>query len=175
MTNLATAGRRDKDGLHAQVGGGIGRGFRSTFAADGGPAMMCYGPAVASHLCNAANVRGKIMKLHRVKECLNAHESDISGSVYDDVNMSGSTVGNVNLAGCSFTNVNMSGATFEDANLSGWKIHDANLAGLKITKANLAGASITLGRMEGMTIDGILVSDLLAAYHASRSAENKSE
>jgi uncharacterized protein YjbI with pentapeptide repeats len=59
------------------------------------------------------------MKLHRVKECLNVHDSDISGSVYDDVNMSGSTVGNVNLAGCSFKNVNMSGASFEDANLSG--------------------------------------------------------
>jgi uncharacterized protein YjbI with pentapeptide repeats len=62
------------------------------------------------------------MKLHGVKECLDVHDSDISGSVYDDVNMSGSTVGNVNLAGCSFTNVNLSGATFEDANLSGWKL-----------------------------------------------------
>ena len=50
------------------------------------------------------------MKLHGVKECLDVHKSDISGSVYDDVNMSGSTVGNVNLAGCSFKNVNMSGA-----------------------------------------------------------------
>jgi len=118
---------------------------------------------------------GTIMKLHRVKECLNVHDSDISGSVYDDVNMSGSTVGNVNLAGCSFKNVNMSGATFEDANLSGWKLNDVNLAGLKIVKANLAGASITQGRMEGMTIEGILVSDLLAAYRTSTSAENKKE
>jgi uncharacterized protein YjbI with pentapeptide repeats len=47
------------------------------------------------------------MKLHRVKECLNVHDCDISGSVYDDVNMSGSTVGNVNLAGCTFKNVNI--------------------------------------------------------------------
>jgi hypothetical protein len=42
-------------------------------------------------------------------------------------------------------------------------------------KANLAGASITQGRMEGMTIDGILVSDLLDACHASRSAPDKGE
>lgn len=118
---------------------------------------------------------GTIMKLHRVKECLNVHDSDISGSVYDDVNMSGSTVGNVNLAGCAFKNVNMSGATFEDANLSGWKLNDVNLAGLKIVQANLAGASISQGRMEGMTIEGILVSDLLATYRASRSAEKQSE
>ncbi len=119
----------------------------------------------------AKEVGRSIMKLHRVKQCLNVHDSDISGSVYDDVNMSGSTIGNVNLAGCAFKNVNMSGATFEDANLSGWKLHDVNLAGLKIDKANLAGASITQGRMEGMTIDGILVSDLLAAYRAGVSTE----
>ena len=118
---------------------------------------------------------GTIMKLHRIKECLSVSDSDISGSVYDDVNMSGSTVGNVNLAGCTFKNVNMSGATFEDANLSGWKLTDVNLAGLKIAKANLAGASIMEGRMEGMTIEGVLVSDLLAAYRASKSAESKSE
>src|SRR5215813_10667863 len=124
---------------------------------------------------NTAAYGGTIMKLRRVKECLNVHDSDISGSVYDDVNMSGSTVGNVNLAGCSFKNVNMSGATFEDANLSGWKVNDVNLAGLKIVKANLAGASISQGRMEGMTIEGILVSDLLAAYRASTSPENKKE
>jgi uncharacterized protein YjbI with pentapeptide repeats len=55
--------------------------------------------------------------------------------------------------------------------LSGWKLHDVNLAGLKIVHANLAGASITQGRIEGMTIEGILVSDLLAVYRASKSAE----
>jgi uncharacterized protein YjbI with pentapeptide repeats len=114
---------------------------------------------------------GTSMKLHGVKECLDVHNSDISGSTYDDVNMSGSTVGNVNLAGCSFKDVNMSGAVFDDCNLSGWKIHNVNLGGLKIAKANLAGAAIMQGRMEGMTIDGILVSDLLAAYRAGKPAE----
>jgi uncharacterized protein YjbI with pentapeptide repeats len=90
------------------------------------------------------------MKLHGVKECLDVHKSDISGSAFDDVNTSRATVGNVNLSGCSFKNVNMSGATFEDANLSGWKLHDVNLAGLKIVHANLAGASISQGRIDGM-------------------------
>jgi uncharacterized protein YjbI with pentapeptide repeats len=108
------------------------------------------------------------MKLHRVKQRLEVNNSDISGSVYDDVNMSGSTIGNVNLAGCTFANVNMSGAVFEDANCSGWKIHDVNLSGLKIVKANLAGASITEGRIEGMTINGILVTDMIAAYEAAQ-------
>jgi hypothetical protein len=111
------------------------------------------------------------MKLHKVKERLEVHDSDLSGSVFDDVNLSGTTVENVNLSGCSFHNVNLSGASFDDLNMSGWRVHDVNLAGLKIDKANLAGASITHGRMEGMTIDGILLSELLAAYHAGKSGK----
>jgi uncharacterized protein YjbI with pentapeptide repeats len=111
---------------------------------------------------------GIMMTLHKVKECLHVHLSDISGSIYDDVNMSGSTIGNVNLAGCSFHNVNISGATFEDVNMSGWKAHDVNLSGLKITKANLQGAAISESRMDGMTINGILVTDLLTVYEANK-------
>jgi uncharacterized protein YjbI with pentapeptide repeats len=108
------------------------------------------------------------MNLHKVKECLHVHISDISGSLYDDVNMSGSTINNVNLAGCSFRNVNVAGAAFDDANMSGWKVHDVNLSGLKVTKANLQGAAISESRLDGMTIDGILVTDLLTAYEASK-------
>src|SRR5262245_19737690 len=143
-------------------------GLRSPACGQAGFLTSCYDQRTSVTKSAHGNAR---MKLHGVKDCLNVHKSDISGSVYDDVNMSGSTIGNTNLAGCSFTNVNMSGATFEDANLSGWKLHDVNLAGLKIDHANLAGASITKGRMEGMTIEGILVSELLAVYHASKSAE----
>ena len=44
-----------------------------------------------------------MMNLYKVKECLHVHLSDISGSIYDDVNMSGSNIGNVNMAGCSFS------------------------------------------------------------------------
>jgi hypothetical protein len=142
---------------------GRGRGDRP---GDGGsghdgvaPDKLCYCTAVAHDAGEAT------MKLHHVKECLDVHKADISGSVYDDVNTSG----------CSFTNVNMSGATFDDVNMSGWKVHNVNLAGLKIVNANLAGASITQGRMEGMTIDGILVSDLLEAYRACRPAEDGSK
>jgi len=108
------------------------------------------------------------MKLHGIRECLDVHNSDISGSVYDDVNMSGSTIGNVNLAGCTLKNVKMSGAAFEDANLSGWKIHDAN-SGLRIAKCNLQGAVIADSRLDGMIVNGILVTDLLAAYQASQA------
>ena len=121
-----------------------------------------------------ASLKGAVMKLHGVKECLDVHNSDISGSAYDDVNMSGSVIGNVNLAGCAFKQVNMSGAAIEDANLSGWKVCDVNFAGLRIVQANLQGASIKDSRLDGMTINGILVTDLLAAYQASQAPEQTS-
>ena len=41
---------------------------------------------------------------------------------------------------------------------------------LKITQANLQGAAIAESRLDGLTINGILVTDLLAAYQASRPA-----
>jgi uncharacterized protein YjbI with pentapeptide repeats len=52
------------------------------------------------------------MNIHRAKECLQVHSSDLWGSSFDDVN----------LLGCTFYNVNLSGATSEDANRSGWRI-----------------------------------------------------
>jgi uncharacterized protein YjbI with pentapeptide repeats len=98
------------------------------------------------------------MKLYESKERLDIRKSDVSGSVFSNVNISGAT----------FENVNISGASFDDVNLSGWRIHDANLSGLRITKANLAGATITESRLEGMTIDGIAVTEMLAAYRAAQ-------
>ena len=68
------------------------------------------------------------MKLHQAKHRLDVHHSDLSGSVFDDV----------------------------------------NLAGLKITKANLAGASIGDSFLDGMTIDGIAVTELPAAWQAAQ-------
>ncbi len=52
--------------------------------------------------------------------------------------------------------------------MSGWRVHDVNLSGLRITKANLAGVTISESRFEGMMIEGILVSDLMAAYKAAQ-------
>jgi uncharacterized protein YjbI with pentapeptide repeats len=98
------------------------------------------------------------MKHHQIKGRLDVHKSDVSGSRFDDVNMSGS----------DFRNVNLSGASFDDINMSGWRIHNANLSGLRVTKANLAGVTIGADcRLDGMTIDGIAVVDLLAAYRAA--------
>lgn len=64
-------------------------------------------------------------------------------------------VDDVNLAGASFNNVNLSRARFTDINLSGAVFDDINFTGAVIGQhCNFAG----------MTIAGIAVEALLAAY-----------
>jgi len=66
-------------------------------------------------------------------------------------------VNDADLSGSSFVNVKLANAAFEDINLSRTTIHNVNLSHVIITDANT----------EGMTINGILVSDLQAAYRAT--------
>jgi uncharacterized protein YjbI with pentapeptide repeats len=87
---------------------------------------------------------GSALKLTNIKRPIDAVDADLSGS--------------------TFTDVRLSGAKFNDVNLMGCAISHANLSGLRISNANLAGASIVDSATNGMTIDGIAVSDLLAAY-----------
>ena len=96
------------------------------------------------------------MKLHEAKERLDVRKSDLSGSAFDDVNLSS----------CTVHNVNLSGASLDDVNMSGWRVNYVNLSGLRLSKANLAGASISESRYDGMTIDGVLVTEMIAAYKA---------
>jgi uncharacterized protein YjbI with pentapeptide repeats len=83
------------------------------------------------------------MDLHEKKQRLDVKKSDVSGSSFDDVNM------------------------------SGWRVNYVNLSGLRVTKANLAGASITESHYEGMTINGIAVTDMMAAYKAAQVSSNE--
>jgi len=66
-------------------------------------------------------------------------------------------VNDADLSASSFVNVKLTNATFDDINLSGTTINNANLSHLSITESCTAG----------MTINGILVSDLQAAYLAT--------
>jgi hypothetical protein len=96
------------------------------------------------------------IEVNGAKRLVKAERADLSGSSFTDVNLSGA----------SFKNMNFAGALFEDANLSGWSVRNANFAGLKINNADLRGASIVDSLTTGMTIDGIAVTDLMAAYRA---------
>jgi uncharacterized protein YjbI with pentapeptide repeats len=82
----------------------------------------------------------------------------------ETANLSGSSFNDVNLSGSTFTNVNLAEAQFDDANLSGWRVRNANFAGLHIEDADLRGAAIMHSLTTSMTIDGISVDDLMAAY-----------
>ena len=101
------------------------------------------------------------LKLHQARRQIEAVDTDISGSMFTDVKLSGS----------AFKNVNLSDATINDANMSGLSIHNANLHGLRISQADLTNSSIVESLTSGMTIDGILVSDLMAAYRRSNSGD----
>ena len=68
---------------------------------------------------------------------------------------------------CTFDDVDMSGASFENVNLSGARMTGIDLTGLRITRAKLAGVAISEADLDGMTIEGIPVTDLLAAYRAA--------
>jgi hypothetical protein len=91
-----------------------------------------------------------------IKTLVKAEGADLSGSSFTDVNLSGAML----------RNVNFSEAEIEDANLSGWTVRNACLAGLRISNADLRDAAIEDSLTTGMTIDGIAVSDLTAAYRA---------
>jgi len=62
--------------------------------------------------------------------------------------------------------VNFAGAKIEDANMSGWSVRNASLAGLKLESADLRGAVISNSLTAGMTIDGVPVTEMMAAYRA---------
>ncbi len=74
-------------------------------------------------------------------------------------------------SGSRFDDVNLSGSDFRNVNMSGWRVHNVDLAGLKIEKANLAGASFVEARLDGATIDGVVVTDLLASWGAGHGAK----
>jgi uncharacterized protein YjbI with pentapeptide repeats len=92
------------------------------------------------------------------------HDAGLHSIRFDYVNMSDAHFSRMNLSrsvfddgllpGARFTNVNLSGACFDNVNMAGGMIKQASLAGLSITDSNIAG----------MRVDGILISEAIAAY-----------
>ena len=91
------------------------------------------------------------MKIHGAKHRLDVRGADLSGSVFNDVNTPS--------------------ASFDDVSMSGWRVNNANLSGLRVTNADLAGAELKDSRFDGMTIDGIPVTEMLAAFNAAQKAK----
>jgi uncharacterized protein YjbI with pentapeptide repeats len=99
----------------------------------------------------------ELLLLNGVRRRLQVSESDLRESTFQDTNLSDA----------AFRNIKLASATIENADLTGACVSDANLSGVRLSNVNLTGAAITDCLTDQMTINGIAVNDLLAAYRAS--------
>jgi len=72
---------------------------------------------------------------------------------------------NVRLCGASFVGADLDAAMFEDFNLRGARLSDVSLAGAALSDVDLSNVSIVDATLVGMKIEGVLVTDLFAAYN----------
>ena len=119
-------------------------------------------------------------------------DADIAQSTFSDVNLKASRFENANMAETHFEDINMGGTTFHNINMSDISItaaqlggatfrhiglpdgssgqqrpitfSEADLNGSSFNDCNLSNARIANCNTKCMTIDGIALEDLLAAY-----------
>ena len=100
------------------------------------------------------------------------HDVNLSDAVFDDVNMSRVRFHNINLSDIDVSAVQMGGAHFKHFGLPPGSrgkqrpitFEEGDLAGSTIARCDLSNLRIEECQLEGMTIDGIAVTELLAAY-----------
>lgn len=73
---------------------------------------------------------------------------------------------NTSLVNAHFRDVNLRSAQFIDVNLADASFSDVSLAGTRFHDVNFSHAAITDANLNGMTINGILVTELLHTYAA---------
>jgi uncharacterized protein YjbI with pentapeptide repeats len=62
---------------------------------------------------------------------------------------------------------NLAGSRFEDIDLSGTTFANVNMTAVAISDANMADVEISHSATDDMTIDGVRVADLFAAYRSA--------
>ena len=123
------------------------------------------------------------------REKLVSEHADNSGSGFHDVNLADATFEDVNLSRARFHGVNLSdvdisaaqigGATFKHIGLPpGEDSHDQRqrpvtfeemtLCDSTFRRVDLSNVEIVDCNIQGMTIDGVLVTDLLLAHQSTR-------
>jgi DNA-binding MarR family transcriptional regulator len=88
----------------------------------------------------------KLVNIHNAKQTLSVQNANLSGSHFSHAKLAQSRFDDIDLQQTQFTNINLTGTTFANVNLSKVSISNANL--------------------EGMTINDILVTDLLRVYQS---------
>jgi RNA polymerase sigma-70 factor (ECF subfamily) len=116
--------------------------------------------------------------------------ADISGSAFRDVNLAESEFENVNMSQARMHDINLSDVSISAANLGGAHFkhlgpapdtngkqerqkavtfEEAQLCDSTFNKVDMSNVKIIDCNVKGMTIDGVLVTDLIAAYkHAKQ-------
>lgn len=115
------------------------------------------------HLAENANLSGSRF-----------HDVNLSGAEFDDVNLSNASFHDINLSDITVTAVQIGGARFKHIGLPPCapgkqrplSFEEADLNSSTFTKCDLSGVKISDCNTDGMTIDGMAVSDLLAAYRS---------
>ncbi|MBK0379048.1 pentapeptide repeat-containing protein [Mucilaginibacter segetis] len=106
--------------------------------------------------------------------------ASLNGLMLDDVSAKGASITNANLSDLEIKDAQMGGAyihnigmppeghPFYDPNAKQrpLRFEDCNLEGTTFADCNLTDVSITDSNTTGMTIDGVLVSELFKAYQS---------
>ena len=119
-------------------------------------------------------------KAHKVSQFTKA---DMSGSSFNGVDLSDATVwavlthaqfrdcnmvsclfDDVNLHQAVFSNINLSEGNFNNVNLSSSVINSISHSGARFSDLNMSNVEISDANIQGMSIDGLLVTDLLESY-----------
>jgi uncharacterized protein YjbI with pentapeptide repeats len=116
---------------------------------------------------------------------LSIKHEDIAESEFEDVNLAGARFENINLGGAKFHDINFSDESFTAANIGGSlfkhigpmpdkdgkmarqrsvTFEEGMLCDSIFRDIDMSGVQIIGCDLTGMTIDGILVTDLLAAW-----------
>jgi uncharacterized protein YjbI with pentapeptide repeats len=118
-----------------------------------------------------------------------AERANIAGSQFHDVNLSEADFNDVNLSRAKFHNINFSDVQITAANIGGAlfkhigppldkegkqsrqkpvAFEEAMLCNSTFNRVDLSNVKILDCNLQGMTIDGILVSDMLETYRIAK-------
>jgi uncharacterized protein YjbI with pentapeptide repeats len=118
-----------------------------------------------------------------------AVSADLAGSQFRDVNLAGAEFENVNMSQTRMHDINLSDISISAANLGGAHFkhlgpapdqngkqarqkgvtfEEAQLCDSTFTKVDLSNVKLIDCKVDGMTIDGVLVTDLIAAYKKAK-------
>jgi uncharacterized protein YjbI with pentapeptide repeats len=121
----------------------------------------------------------QIIQLSETKVKIDIKRAMIDGSYFEDISAKNIKIADANLSDLEIENAQLGGAYFHNigmppkghplydpsANQKPLKFENCALIGSTISNCNLSGVNIDKCELKGMRINGILVEELLNAYH----------